>query len=293
MPQVHWRQERDNFIANWTKLVIGTQENIPNLDMSYEDLNTGVLDSISSGGYPEVIVNNSKPKGKDRKKKQKETEPVEKEKKVEAEVEAEAEVEEVIPAKEEKEVQEVQETDYPKRKDGAPDMRFKENQDKFGKGGKVIAQMAEDKNEEAEKQEQNQEGEQVQENGIEEETKDGEVPSSEVHRGGKDRQRGRGGERTRGERGGRGNRDNKRGGNRGGFIKRNGEDEDGFTIVRDDNENPRGNRGRGGNWRGRGNRGDRGGNDNHRGGNVRRGGKRGGDEPNKPEENPQPAENAE
>ncbi len=36
-------------------MVNGSQEAIPHSDVTYEDVSTGVAESISSGGYPEVI----------------------------------------------------------------------------------------------------------------------------------------------------------------------------------------------------------------------------------------------
>jgi hypothetical protein len=68
---INWRQERDNFIACWTKLVIGSQENLPNSEVSFEDIGRLCADSISSNNFPETIECKSKPKGRDRKKKDK------------------------------------------------------------------------------------------------------------------------------------------------------------------------------------------------------------------------------
>ena len=58
-PGANWRQSRDAFISEWTKLVSGSHETIQLTDSTYEDLSTGIFESISSGGYPEEI---SKPK---------------------------------------------------------------------------------------------------------------------------------------------------------------------------------------------------------------------------------------
>ena len=58
-PSANWRQSRDAFISEWTKLVSGSDDTITHTDSTYKDLSTGIFESISSGGYPEEI---SKPK---------------------------------------------------------------------------------------------------------------------------------------------------------------------------------------------------------------------------------------
>ena len=51
----HWRQERDCFISCWTKLVNGSQDEIPHSETTFEEVSAGVAECISSGGFPEVI----------------------------------------------------------------------------------------------------------------------------------------------------------------------------------------------------------------------------------------------
>lgn len=50
-----WRQERDSFIKCCTKLVSASKELVPHTEISFEDLATGVAESISSGDFPEVL----------------------------------------------------------------------------------------------------------------------------------------------------------------------------------------------------------------------------------------------
>jgi hypothetical protein len=67
----HWRQERDCFIGCWYKLAQGSKDTVPQTEITFEELNTGVSELISSGGFPEVISGAVKPKsGRQRKGKQ-------------------------------------------------------------------------------------------------------------------------------------------------------------------------------------------------------------------------------
>ena len=69
----NWRQSRDQFISEWTKLVSGSQETIVHTDTTYEEVASGLSESISSGGYPEEV---SKPKKQKREKSVKKEAPV-------------------------------------------------------------------------------------------------------------------------------------------------------------------------------------------------------------------------
>lgn len=58
---VNWRQDRDVLINDFKKLVTQSKDLIEDTDISYEDLNTGVAESISSNNFPEIISFGSKP----------------------------------------------------------------------------------------------------------------------------------------------------------------------------------------------------------------------------------------
>jgi len=60
-PSINWRQERDVFINDFKRLVTNSKDVINDTDITYEDLNTGVAESISSNDYPEVITFGGKP----------------------------------------------------------------------------------------------------------------------------------------------------------------------------------------------------------------------------------------
>lgn len=250
----HWRQERDCFIGCWTKLAQGSQDTVPHTDITFEELNTGVSELISSGGFPEVIAGTVKPKsGRQRKGKQyreKSQPPAEEE----AQAEPEQPVQEEVQAQPEPEVT-AQEEEEPA----------------------VEAEQPEEAAAEAEpEQEALQEGDEPEEEAKEEageEKGDGEanVIRGQGKQRGRGERRGRGEYRGRGERG-RGGRGEFRGrgergrGGRGGFHNRN-EDADGFTIIKDSSDDRGRGRGRGGprgrgEYRGRGQRGERG---EHRG----------------------------
>lgn len=254
--EVHWRQERDCFICCWTKLAQGSQDTVPHTDITFEELNTGVSELISSGGFPETITGAVKPKsGRQRKGKQyrEKSQPP-------AEEEAQAEPEQV---------NELEEPVQPEPIIGAPEEPADE----------VEAEQAEEVAEEAEA-EPEQEAAQEAEEPVEE-TKEGEAADEKAEGEanvirGQGKQRGRGERRPRGEFRGRGERGRggprgefrgrgERGrGNRGGFINRN-EDADGFTIIKDGSDDRGRGRGRGGprgrgEYRGRGQRGEHRGN---------------------------------
>jgi len=60
-PSINWRQERDVLINDFKKLVTNSKDVINDTDITYEDLNSGVAESISSNDYPEVITFGGKP----------------------------------------------------------------------------------------------------------------------------------------------------------------------------------------------------------------------------------------
>jgi len=53
---VNWRQERDALVNDFKKLVTNSKDTVEDSDISYEDLNTGIAESISSNDYPEVVT---------------------------------------------------------------------------------------------------------------------------------------------------------------------------------------------------------------------------------------------
>jgi len=94
---INWRQERDVLINDFKKLVTNSKDVINDTDITYEDLNSGVAESISSNDYPEVITFGGKPI----KPTQAEEPPVEEEEVVEEEkVVEEEQVPEPTPVKE-------------------------------------------------------------------------------------------------------------------------------------------------------------------------------------------------
>jgi hypothetical protein len=52
---LNWRKERDVFINSCKKLVGASKDVIDHTDISYEDLATGVAESISSNDFPETL----------------------------------------------------------------------------------------------------------------------------------------------------------------------------------------------------------------------------------------------
>ena len=221
----HWRQERDCFISCWTKLVSGSQDEVPHCDYTFEELSTGVAESISSGGYPEVITLKRENASSSVAKPQ--------EVAVEEEPAAEEEVEE------ENQQDEAQE-EYPAEDEVA---EGEEQQDQVEANQTVGGEEAENADTTENAVEETKEGENGEEGGHIERRRGG--------RGGKGR-RGRG---VRGFRGGRG---------RGGFDRKTGEDAEGFKVTGAETNRGRGNwrgfrggRGRG-EQRGRGERGGRG-----------------------------------
>ena len=52
---LNWRKERDVFVKACIKLTTSSKEVIEHTDISYEDLNSGVSESISSNDYPEML----------------------------------------------------------------------------------------------------------------------------------------------------------------------------------------------------------------------------------------------
>lgn len=52
---LNWRKERDVFITACKKLATASKEVVDHTDISYEDLATGVAESISSNDYPETL----------------------------------------------------------------------------------------------------------------------------------------------------------------------------------------------------------------------------------------------
>lgn len=123
--QIHWRQERDAFIALCTKMVVGDQKNIPGLEQSYEDLSRLTAEAISSNNFPETIESKTpKPKGRDRKKKdKKESDPVDDEKKVEDPMEE-------SPVVQEQQEEPVVEENQPNEADVEEVIQMKEDNDK-------------------------------------------------------------------------------------------------------------------------------------------------------------------
>lgn len=59
---MNWRQDRDVLINNFKKLVTQSKDLIEDTDISYEDLNSGIAESISSNDFPEVIKFGPQPK---------------------------------------------------------------------------------------------------------------------------------------------------------------------------------------------------------------------------------------
>lgn len=57
---LNWRKERDVFINACKKLTTASKDVIEHTDISYEDLASGVAESISSNDYPETL-DTSKP----------------------------------------------------------------------------------------------------------------------------------------------------------------------------------------------------------------------------------------
>lgn len=53
---VNWRQERDVLVNDFKKLVTNSKDTVEHTDISYEDLNTGIAESISSNDYPEIVT---------------------------------------------------------------------------------------------------------------------------------------------------------------------------------------------------------------------------------------------
>jgi hypothetical protein len=232
---LNWRKERDVFINSCKKLVGASQDVIEHTDISYEDLATGVAESISSNDYPETLeVSKPEPTAP-------EAEP-EQEDEPEEEAVEEEEEEVVAPVQEpvvEQKAAPVQET--PAAEETVTEPQVEENKP----------------DEEA---------------AAAEETTEADLEESNRGRGGRGRGRGPRGERgafrgergafrgERGERGAfrgqRGDRPDRGDRGRGGrgrdqnWRGRNGEDNEGFITVKEDGENF--NRGRG-----RGNRGFR------------------------------------
>jgi len=52
---MNWRQDRDVLINDFKKLVTQSKDLIDFTEITYEDLNTGVAESISSNNFPEII----------------------------------------------------------------------------------------------------------------------------------------------------------------------------------------------------------------------------------------------
>ena len=52
---LNWRKERDVFINAFKKLVSSSKDLVDHTDISYEDLNSGVAEEISSNSFPELI----------------------------------------------------------------------------------------------------------------------------------------------------------------------------------------------------------------------------------------------
>jgi hypothetical protein len=50
-----WRQERDEFINAFTKLVNQNKQNIPHKDTTFEDLGSLIAEAISSNAFAEVV----------------------------------------------------------------------------------------------------------------------------------------------------------------------------------------------------------------------------------------------
>lgn len=52
---MNWRQDRDVLINDFKKLVTQSKDLIDFTEITYEDLNTGVAESISSNNFQEII----------------------------------------------------------------------------------------------------------------------------------------------------------------------------------------------------------------------------------------------
>lgn len=58
-PQFNWKQELDCFVGCWTKLASNSSENIPDTEMTFEQLGERVSTQLQNGGYPDVISANT------------------------------------------------------------------------------------------------------------------------------------------------------------------------------------------------------------------------------------------
>lgn len=236
---LNWRKERDVFINSCKKLVGASKEVIEHTDISYEDLASGIAESISSNDFPETLEI-----------KQKHDTPTAAEAEPEQEDEPEEEEEEVAPEvveepveepKSEPEAQKVEEAEpvADKKPDesetpaATDDSAVAEGEDIRGRGGRGRGRGP-----------RPDRGTRGDRGAIR-----GERGANRGERGANRGERGayRGDRGDRG-RGGRGRGQNWRG--------RNGEDNEGFITVKEDGDT-RG-RGRGRGYRGRGDRGDRG-----------------------------------
>ena len=240
---LNWRKERDVFINACKKLVTSSKDVIEHTDISYEDLATGVAESISSNAFPETLeMSKPEPTAAEAEPEQ-EDEPEEEEAQVEPEVEEEkAPAEELVPEEEvvvpeeetpaEEEVQEQSETkpdEATEATEETPAAEGEEEDSKRGRGGRGRGR--------------GQRGDR------------GNRGERGAFRGERGAYRGeRGAREDRGDRGrgGRGRGQNWRG--------RNGEDNEGFITVKEDGDTSgrgrgRGNRGYRGGERGRGERG--------------------------------------
>ena len=230
----NWRKSRDHFISEWTKLASSSHDIIKHTDSSYQDLAQGIFESISSGGYPELIA------PKNASQNQRTGLNV-------ASLEAYEAESPVRVAEEEPAAEEEQQPDV-----GHQDSQPPADTQAAVEEEKVSSPVREERETRGNTAERGHRAER------------GDRPERGDRRGGRgDRgrgeRRGRGEYRGRGERGGRG---------RGNYVKRPyGEDAEGFTVVKEDNEpNYRGRgRGRGGRGRGRGDRGGERGADRGRG----------------------------
>ena len=222
---VNWRQDRDVLITNFKKLVTQSKDLIEDTDISYEDLNTGVAESISSNDFPELISFGPKAEPEPVKEAAK-PDPVPEEKKEEPEAKK--------PAPADDDSFEMFDPDFGAAFDAEPEKPEPETKEEETPAEKTEAAT------EGEGDDKNEDGKRGGRRGGR-----GRGKGDKSWRGEEGEEGKRGGYRGRGERG-RGGRGNWRGRN-------NGVDAEGFETVKASGD--RDNRGRG---RGRG-RGDRGG----------------------------------
>lgn len=227
---LNWRKERDVFIGSCKKLVGASKEVIEHTDISYEDLASGIAESISSNEFPETLerkaaptVVEAEPEQEDEPEEEEVVEeaPVVEEPVVESKPEAPKEVAEPVAEKKPDEV-----VDTPAATEETSPVA--ENEDTRGRGGRGRGRGPRP------------------DRGTRGDFRGGERGAFRGERGAYRGERGMRGDRgDRGRGGGRGRGQNWRG--------RNGEDNEGFITVKEDGDKDTRGRGRG--YRGRGDRG--------------------------------------